>query len=165
MMFKKILKFIKFLFVLIFWSALWLSLMRFVMRHVWNFDFASTTSWRTISIYWNKGGTIKTAHDYMLFITILFVLAMWYIGLKRLYHVNFIKLILKPFEYFSKKRIAKMQNESKHVALKNLVVGEKITLDDLIEEKIKEESHSQGQKESQNLRENISKKITERKGQ
>ena len=165
MMFKKLLKLIKFLFVLVLWSAVWLLIMRELMIHVWNFDLISPTSWQTISVYWNKGGTIKNANDYMLFITIIFVAVMWYIGLKRLYRVNFARLFLKPFEIFSKKQIAKFESESKHVALKNLVVGEKITLDDLIEEKIKEEGNQQVQKESQNLRENISKKITERKGQ
>lgn len=163
-MFKNILKFLKFLFVLVFWSELWFSVMRFVLRYFWNFDFLSPASWQTISVYWNTGGTIKSIHDYMLFITIIFVVVVWYIGLKRLYRLNFAKLFLRPFEYFSKKQIEKFQDESKHVALKNLVVGEKITLNDLIEEKIKEEGSKQSQKESQSLRENISKKISERKG-
>lgn len=162
---KKILKFFKFLFVLAFWSALWLSLMRLVMKHIWNFDLFSPASWQTILVFWDKGGIIRTLYDYMLFITILAVIIIWYIGLKRLYHTDFIRIILKPFAYFSQKQITKFENESKHIALKNLVVGEKITIDDLIEEKIKEEGNKQVQKESQSLRENISKKITERKGQ
>ena len=164
-MFKKILNLIKFLFVTVFWSALWLSLMRFVILRIWNFDILSLDSWQTISIYWKKGGTIKSAFDYMLFVTFLVVVILWYKGIKRLYQVNFVKLLLKPFDYFSKKQIEKFERESKHITIKNLVVGEKITLDDLIEEKIKEEGNTQSQKESQNLRENISKKITERKGQ
>lgn len=164
-MFKKILKFLKFLFVLVFWSALWLSLMRIVMIRIWNFDLFSPASWQTIVIYWNKGGTIRTLYDYMLFVTIIVVIAVWYIGLKRLYKINFAKILLRPFEYFSKKQISKFENENKHIAIKNLVVGEKITLNDLIEEKIKTEGNKSAQKESQNLRENISKKISERKGQ
>ena len=162
---KKILKFFKYLIVLASWSALWLSLMRFVMKHVWNFDLLSPASWQTILVFWNKGGTIQTAYDYMLFVTILAVVIIWYIGLKRLYKIDFIKIMLKPFAYFSKKQIVKFENESKHIAIKNLVVGEKVTINDLIEEKIKEEGNKHIRKESQSLRENISKKITERKGQ
>lgn len=164
-MFKKLLHLFKFLFVLAFWSGFWLLVMREIMVRVWNFDLISPVSWQMIGVYWNKGGTIKSVYDYMLFITILFTVVVWYVGLKRIYRVNFAKLFLKPFEFFSKKQIQKFESESKHVALKNLVVGEKITLDDLIEEKIKEEGNKQAQKESQSLRENISKKITERKGQ
>lgn len=164
-MMKKILKFFKFLIILASWSALWLSLMRVVMVRIWNFDLFSPASWRTIVVYWNKGGTIRTVYDYMLFVTIIAVFMVWYIGLKRLYKINFIKIMLKPFAYFSQKQIVKFENESKHIAIKNLVVGEKITINDLIEEKIKEEGNKQIRKESQSLRENISKKITERKGQ
>ena len=162
---KKILKFFKFLIVLALWSALWLSLMRFLMKYIWNFDLLSPASWQTILVFWNKGGTIRTAYDYMLFITIFAVVIIWYIGLKRLYKTDFLKIMLKPFAYFSQKQISKFENESKHIAIKNLIVGEKITINDLIEEKIKEEGNKQLQKESQSLRENISKKITARKGQ
>lgn len=164
-MFKKLLRLIKFLFVFALWSAVWLLVMREVILRIWNFDLMLPVSWQMIGVFWNKGGTIKSVYDYMLFVTIIFTAVVWYIGLKRIYHVNFVKLFLKPFEFFSKKQIQKFESESKHVALKNLVVGEKITLDDLIEEKIKEEENKQSQKESQNLRENISKKIIERKGQ
>jgi hypothetical protein len=135
------------------------------MARIWGFDLFSIQSWQTIWLYWNRGGIIKGAFEYMLFITFFVALIIWYKGLKRLNHVNFLKLFIKPFEYFSKKQIEKFENASKHITIKNLVVGEKITLDDLIEEKIKEEGSQQQQKESQNLRENISKKIIERKGQ
>ena len=164
-MVKKIGKFIKFVLVLFFWSAAWLSLMRFIMIRIWNFDFFSPVPWMKIYAYWNKGGVIKGGFEYMIFVTLLITVILWYIGLKRLYHTDFIGIFSKPFAYFSQKQISKFESENKHIALKNLVVGEKITLDDLIEEKIKEEGNKQLQRESQSLRENISKKITERKGQ
>ena len=48
--------------------------------------------------------------------------------------------------------------------VKNLVMGEKITLDDLINEKIKEEEKVQETtKESEKLRADITKKISESK--
>jgi len=75
------------------------------------------------------------------------------------------KILLKPLLYFSNREIKKYEKGGKHVIIKNLIVGEKTTLNDLIEEKIKEEEKQEAPKESETLRKNISKKIIERKGQ
>ena len=163
-MIKKLGTFLRFLFIFVFWSVSWLLLMRRVMIHFWNFDFLSYTHWKMIASFWDANGTIRGTSDYMFFITLLAVIVVWYVFLKKLLRVQYGKLCLRPFEYIFKKQIQKMEGGSKHIALKNLVVGEKKTLDDLIEEKIKAEDSKQSQKESQNLRDNIAKKIIERKG-
>lgn len=138
--------------------------MRCITRYFWNFDFISLRHWQTIVSFWNANGTIRGVSDYMLFATLLFILIVWYKGLKYFYRLSYGKLLIRPFEYFSKKQIEKYESSGKHVVIKNLIVGEKMTLDELVEEKIKAEDAKQTQKESQNLRESISKKITERKG-
>ena len=164
-MIKKFLKFFKFCAVCALWSACWLTIMRFLVVFVWNFDYFSLRNWQIIVSFWNANGTIQGFSDYMLFITLLGILIVWYIGVKYFYRIDYGKLFLKPFEYFSKKQIEKYDSTGKHIVLKNLVVGEKMTIDELVEEKIKEEDNRCSQKESQNLRESISKKIIERKGQ
>ena len=164
-MFKKLLKFIKFIFVGSVWSAFWLVLMQRVMIFIWNFNFFSKNQWRMVASFWNANGTIKGLSDYMLFITLLLVVVVWFFGFRYFYKVGYGRLLLKPFEYFSGKQIEKYSKEGKHVVIKNLVVGEKITLDELIDEKIKAEDKNKQMKESESLRQNISQKIIERKGQ
>ena len=164
-MLKKIVKFLKFIFVCFVWSVVWFTFMREVVFSIWNFDFFSTRQWQMVASFWNAHGTIKGLSDYMLFLSMFVTLLLWFLGLRRLYKVDYWQLLLKPFQYFSSKQIEKYKKEGKHVVIKNLVVGEKITLNDLIDEKIKEEGKKQEAKESENLRQNIAQKIIERKGQ
>ena len=164
-MFKKLGLFLRFLVIAAVWSAFWLFLTQQLVLRIWNFNYISPKQWSLIKAFWDKNGVIREASDYMLFITLLVILIVWYIGFKKLYHTNYVKLFLRPFEYFHKKRIEQYTTESKHVVIKNLVVGEKMTLEDLINEKIKEEKGQKAShKESEILRETISKKIIEQKG-
>jgi len=164
-MFKKIGLFLKFLIVGVLWSTLWCVITQQIVFKIWNFDYLSPNQWRVIKAFWEKNGVIRGVSDYMLFLTLIVILVVWYFGFKKLYHVQYGKFLLKPFESFSKRQITKYENESKHVVIKNLVVGEKMSLEDLIQQKIDaEQSANAGPKESEVLRQNISKKITEQKG-
>ena len=163
-MFKKVGKLVKFLLTGLFWSVLWTALSQQIVMHIWNFNFLSKDQWQIIAEFWRNNGTIRSFSDYMLFLTLFLIVILWYKGWKRLYHVDYAKLCLAPFEYFSKKQIEKYKAEGKHVVIKNLVVGEKMTLDELIDEKIKEENAAQGVKAADNLRQTLSQKIIERKG-
>jgi len=164
-MFKKLLKCIKFLFIGAAWSAFWLSVTQKAVIAVWNFNFLSKVQWSMVASFWNANGTIKGVSDYMLFLTLLIVGVVWFFGFRYFLKVNYLKLLLKPFEYFFGKQIEKYNKESKHVVIKNLVVGEKRTLNDLIDEKIKSENKQTKAKESETLRQNVLQKIIERKGQ
>ena len=164
-MFKKFGLFLKFLTVGGLWSAFWIALTQQIVLKIWNFNYVPLKQWSLIKAFWDKNGVIREISDYMLFITLFVILFVWYFGLKKLYHTDYVKLFLRPFEYFHKKQIEKYTTESKHVVIKNLVVGEKMTVEDLINQKIKEEKTKTGAlKESEILRENISKKIIEQKG-
>jgi len=163
-MFKKLKLFLKFLIVGSLWSAFWIVLTQQLVFFVWKFNYISLKQWHLVREFWRQNGVIKGYSDYLLFVSLLAVILIWYFGFKKLYHVNYVELILKPFTYFSKKRIEKYADESKHIVIKNLVVGEKLTVDDLVNEKIKEEKNSSGQKESESLRQNIAQKISEQKG-
>jgi len=163
-MFQRVGKLIKFILICTLWSAFWLALTRQIVLAVWNFDYASKSQWQFVGEFWRQNGTIRSFSDYMLFLTLFLIVLLWYKGLKRLYQTDYAKFFLVPFEYFSKKQIEKYENESKHVVIKNLVVGEKKTLDEVIDEKIKEENAAQSLKEADNLRQTLAQKIIERKG-
>ena len=162
-MLKKVFAFLKFILVGIFWSVFWIGFSQQIIFYVWKFNFISINQWRLIKEFWLQNGTIKSASDYLLFISMMVFLFVWIWGFKKLYKINYTGLLIKPFEYFSSKQIEKYQSEEKHVVIKNLVVGEKVTLEDLIKQKIQEEK-TVAVKESENLRQNISQKISERKG-
>ncbi len=163
-MFKKIGCFLKMLFTASFWTLLWTLVSRQIILYIWNFDFVSQAHWKLIAEFWQKNGTIKSFSDYMLFLTLFLVLLLWYKGVKYFYKLDYLRLMLKPFEYFSNQQIEKYKKEGKHVVIKNLIVGKKITVDDLIAEKIKEENSQQQEKQADQLRQTLSQKINERKG-
>lgn len=164
-MFKKIGQALKFAIILLLWSTLWCAVTQQVIYKIWNFDYLSFNQWRVIKAFWDKNGVIRGASDYMLFVTLIVIAVVWYFGFKKLYRIQYGKFFLKPFQSFSKRQITKYENESKHVVIKNLVVGEKMTLEELIQQKIDaEQGVGAGPKESEVLRQNISKKITEKKG-
>jgi|GEM_PF-6382274 len=164
-MFKKIGHLLKFLIIGVLWSTFWVALTQQIVLRIWNFNYISLKQWQMVRAFWQQNGVIKGLSDYMLFITLLVVLLVWYFGFKKLYHTDYVKLFLRPFEYFNKKQIEKYESEGKHVVIKNLVVGEKMTVEDLINQKIKEEKSAlPAQKESEVLRHNISQKINKQKG-
>ena len=135
-----------------------------IVRYIWNFDLFDVSRWKFISEFWQRNGTISGFSDYMFFLSLLVIVIVWIRGWKKFYKIQYVKALLKPFEYFSKKQIEKYSKEDKHVVIKNLTVGEKITIDDLIAEKIKEEEKTPKTKESENLRQGILQKIIQRKG-
>ena len=132
-MFKKIGLFLKFLIGGVVWSTLWCVITQQIVFKIWNFDYLSPNQWRVIKAFWEKNGVIRGVSDYMLFLTLIVILVVWYFGFKKLYRVQYGKFLLKPFESFSKRQITKYENESKHVVIKNLVVGEKMSLEDFLD--------------------------------
>ena len=163
-MFAKLLKSIKFLIVCAIWSIFWFKLTEQIILKIWNFDFLKVSQWQFVAEFWRRNGVIYGPSDYLLFLSLLAILVLWGVGLSKLNRLSYVNLLLKPFEYFSDKQIEKYSKETKHVVIKNLVVGEKISVDDLIKQKIEEEGSAEKVKEAENLRQNISKKIIERKG-
>ena len=163
-MIKKLFLAFRFLVISCAWTIVWFGLTQQAVLRIWNFNFLSRAQWKYIASFWQANGTIKGASDYLLFLTVLFVFLLWIWWGRKLLKVRYFKLFLKPFESFSKRQIDKYANEGKNVVVKNLVMGEKITLDDLINEKIKEEEKAQETtKESEKLRADITKKISESK--
>ena len=67
-------------------------------------------------------------------------------------------------EYFANREIKKYENIDTHVVIKNISVGEKMTIEDVIKDRIKQEKANVA-KDADALRKNISEKIIQRKEQ
>lgn len=163
-MIKKFFLIIRFLIIVFVWTLFWGCLTQQIVLRIWNFNFLSARQWQYISSFWQANGTIQGASDYLLFSTLLLVGVFWIWWGRKLLKVQYFRLLLKPFESFAKHQINKYIEEGKHNVVKNLVIGQKLTLDDLINEKIKQEDAAQpATKESADLRAGVVKKISESK--
>ena len=161
-MFKKIGRAIRFLFLSTIWTIVLFALSRFLMKLLWQFDILSFKQWNVIVQYWNNNGVIAGFSDYMLFIALIIILVVWLKGIRKVNSINYVKLILKPLEYFSNRDIQKYENMDTHVVIKNISIGEKLTIEDVIKDRIKQEKASVS-KDADSLRKNISQKIMQSK--
>lgn len=163
-MYKKLYLTIRFLVIFVVWTVFWCALTQQLVLRVWNFNFLSKKQWQYVDSFWDKNGVIQGGSDYMLFLALLLIVFFWIRWGLKLSKVQYFKLLLKPFEAFSKHQINSYANEGKNIVVKNLEVGKKITLDDLINDKIKDEDARQSStKESVDLRTAVVKKISESK--
>ena len=89
---------------------------------------------------------------------------MWLWGIRKVNKIKYSRLFLKPLEYFANRDIKKYENIDTHVVIKNISVGEKLTVEDIIKERIKNEQTSKA-KDAEDLRKTISEKIIQRKEQ
>lgn len=163
-MIKKIWRFIKFLTLSAIWTYVFLGTARFAMWKIWKFDIFSLKQWKVISDYWNNNGVISGASDFSFFIVLIIVFVLWILGISRVNKIKYRNLFLKPLEYFANREIKKYENIDTHVVIKNISVGEKMTIEDVIKDRIKQEKANVA-KDADALRKNISEKIIQRKEQ
>lgn len=116
--------------------------------------------------FWNGNGVIIGISDYMLFVTLFFLMLFWFFILLFLCRLNYFKLLLKPIEYISNREIKRYEQTNNQIVLKNMSVAEKITIEDVIKERIQQEKKQDKKvKEADYLRQNISEKIIKKKEQ
>ena len=161
-MFKKILKFIKFILVGTAWSSLFIYASVLFTIKIWNFNYLSLKSWRIIGSFWNQGGIIKHPGDYGLFAVLLLLIPLWLLGWRYFYKKNFTALLLTPIIWYNKRTIAKYGSNSSRIILKNLGTTQKIDPKEYIESQLKDakatiENH---EKASDSLREMLKEKIS-----
>lgn len=161
---KKIAKAIKFIILASVWSFIFIGFSRFLLNMVFKFDFLSHTQWKAIAEYWNKGGVVRDFSDYMFFVSLIIVFVLWLWGIRKVNKIKYSRLFLKPLEYFANRDIKKYESIDTHVVIKNISVGEKLTVEDIIKERIKNEQTSKA-KDAEDLRKTISEKIIQRKEQ
>lgn len=160
---KKIGAFLKLAMTGAVWSAVFIWLARRLIRLIWNFDILYKKQWEVISRYWNDNGVIIGASDYLFFLTLLFLFIVWLWGWRKLYRANYVKLLLAPLEYINNYQLRKYEQDETHVVIKNMSVGEKLTVEDVIKDRIKKEEQNPRTNTSQDLRQGISQKIIQRK--
>ncbi len=161
-MFKKILKFIKFILVGTAWSYLFIYASVLFTIKIWNFNYLSLKSWRIIGSFWNQGGIIKHPGDYGLFAVLLLLIPLWLLGWRYFYKKNFTALLLTPIIWYNKRTITKYGSNSSRIILKNLGTTQKIDPKEYIESQLKDakatiENH---EKASDSLREMLKEKIS-----
>ncbi len=154
-MFKKILKFIKFILVGTAWSYLFIYASVLFTIKIWNFNYLSLKSWRIIGSFWNHG-------DYGLFAVLLLLIPLWLLGWRYFYKKNFTAFLLTPIIWYNKQTIAKYGSNSSRIILKNLGTTQKIDPKEYIESQLKDakatiENH---EKASDSLREMLKEKIS-----
>lgn len=160
---KKLLSFIKFAIIGIIWTIAFLQLSRWLLKAVWNFDILYKKQWVVMARYWNDNGVIVSSSDYLLFLTLLLLFCLWLFGWKWLVHFRFSQLLLVPLQYINNYQLRKYEQKEMHIALKNMSVGEKLTVEDVINGRLKKEEGKPQKKASDDLRQNISQKIIQKK--
>lgn len=162
-MFKKLLAFLKFIVVFIVWTLVFVSVSRWFMLLIWKFDILYKQQWQAIGQYWNEDGTIAGASDYLFFIALFVLVLLWFFGFRYFYKLKYMRMMLFPFRYFNDRQIRKYEQEDTRAVIKNIRVGEKLTVEDVIKDRIKQEEVKQSPKVSQDLRQSISQKINQKK--
>jgi hypothetical protein len=114
--------------------------------------------------YWNNNGVISGFSDISFFIVLILTLVIWIWGIRKVNKINYLKLFIKPLEYIANREIKKYENVDTHVVIKNISVGEKLTIEDVIKDRIKQEKANVA-KDADSLRKNITEKIIKRKEQ
>ena len=163
-MIKKIGRIAKFLILAYVWTVLFLGLSRLMLKLIWKFDILSIKQWRVIAEHWNSGGSIRGVSDFSLFITLVIIVVFWLVGIRKVNKINYLKLFMKPIEYLNNRSMRKYENLDTHVVIKNISVGEKLSVEDLIKDRINQEKVNVA-KDAEALRKNISEKIIQRKEQ
>ncbi len=164
-MLKKILKFFKFIVVGCVWTFALICFARWLLIKIWSFDIFYKKQWEVMVGFWNNNGVIIGFSDYMFFVTLLFLVAFWFFGWYFFYKLKYSKILIAPINYIANRELKKYEKESKYITFKNISVAEKITVEDLIQERIHKEKNEDNTKKADLLRKNISEKIIKRKEQ
>ena len=116
------------------WTILYLFVTEFLFINIWHFDYLSPRHWHTINTFWQNGGVIKTAGDYLFLLSLLLLFPLWYWGLKFAYKLNYISILLWPFTAYNKILIERYKKSYSRIVLKNIGTSTKV------EEEIKQKT-------------------------
>lgn len=168
-MFKKILLFIRTLLIIGIWSWFSFICLRNIYLFVWSFDILMWDFWQIVIDFWNKGGTFKTPKDVLFLIFSLSILPLWIYILIKLIRTDYAKLINNLFEMRNANLIKNHFKTRERFTIRNLSNKKNFkTLDEIIEDRIKEEEKIDKEKnnnklEADNIRENMNKKLKKEK--
>lgn len=157
---KKFSSLVKFIVIESLWLYVFLSVCQFIFLHVWNFNLFSVADWKIINAFWNNGGTIKSATDFLFLTSFVLILIFGVWGGKKLYLLKFSEILQLPFEYYSRWEL-KRYGETSRIVIKNIgTTTENKNQNEVINKKLKElEKKLDNEKETTKIRETIAAKI------
>lgn len=126
-MFKKILKFFRFIFICTIWSYIYLYYADFLMIKFWHFNILSYSDWMTIESYWDQGGIIKQSKDYMFLSLLILIIPIWMTICYLLCKIGYLDILLYPVYKYNQHITIKYGNDSSRIILRNMGRGKKIT--------------------------------------
>ncbi len=155
LVFKKIFRFIRLSIIGILWTYIFVLVSNWELISLWNFNFLSSHSWKTISRFWQAGGVIKSAKDYLFLLNLILIPVVWIWGWRYLARQNYISILIWPYTAYNNYMIKKLSAPSK-IALKN--VGSASNDVEIIKNQI-ESIKPEKPKEVLDIRKNIQNKI------
>ena len=161
---KKLKKIIRFLMILLATTSFFAFIGYFIVMFFWRFNILDLSHYRSLYVFWMKGGVFNTFSDLSLLLCLLLLPILIIKYTKKLYKQGFWKNVLSPFIKLYK-RVTRPKNlETEHVSIKNLGAKDK-TLEEIIADKIKEKGEKQHQNTLQDIRSQITEKIKENESQ
>lgn len=124
-MLKKTFRLIRNLIIGTIWTYLFMVLANLALFYLWNFNLFSAHSWKTIGYFWEAGGVIKKAKDYLFLFMLLCVPWFWIWGWRLLTRVNYLNILLFPVNAYNRYIINKYGHDSSRIILKNLKSSQK----------------------------------------
>ncbi len=119
-MISKIFRLARNSFIAILWGLVFLSLADSVLIRFWNFSLLSSQSWDTVNYFWQAGGVIKEAKDYLFVFVLFSVPILYFLGWKCLIKQNYLNFLLFPYNLYYKRSAKKHNTNSISIKAKNL---------------------------------------------
>ena len=158
-MIKKILHFICFIVASVAWALLLAIIYQVGFLLFYHLDIFSPKLHRDFWAYWNSGGTLN-AKDLIMFFFIFLYVPLCLLGWYKFYHFKFMKLLTVPLNWLANLGSDKLK--VKNVNIKNLVVEEKKTIEQLVQERLNKERKKQQDSAKSSQPEDFRKRIIEK---
>jgi hypothetical protein len=98
---KKIKKFFRITLSGIGWTVLYAYIVGIIMKYFWHFDIFNPRYWRIIDRFWQNGGVIDTASEYMFILTLMLIIPLWILGWKKANGLSYVKIIFFPVFWYN----------------------------------------------------------------
>ena len=139
------------------WTVLYFLTTRFLFIYFAGWDYLSPIDWQKIEYRWEAGAAIKSVRDYSILFALLMLVPIWFYGYKYLYRLNYINIILWPFNKLNKIMLGRYQSKHKRILLRN--IGTSIKIEEEIKAQIAKWRFQQAQGSGQvSFKYNIIKK-------
>lgn len=161
--FRRLFSFIRFMIIGSAWTYIYAYITTLLFRSIWNFNYLSAGSWKIIGNFWQQGGAIKKASDYLFIIALLLLVPLWYKGLKKLLKANFVEILFLPVRYFNKRAADKYIGKISRQKIRNIGLSMGADAKQQFENKLKssQKKIEDSPKVSQNIRGQIKQKLSE----